>query len=155
MTFMVDQSIEIRRLAEGDVPTFRKLNRLFADCFEDHETYVNNAPPDTHLAGLLEKETIIPIVALTDDKVVGGLVAYELEKFEQERREFYIYDLAVDERFRRQGIATGMIEEIQAIARERQAWIVYVQADYVDEPAVALYTKLGRREDVLHFDIDP
>jgi aminoglycoside 3-N-acetyltransferase I len=34
------------------------------------------------------------------------------------------------------------------------AWVVYVQADYGDEPAIALYTKLGVREDVMHFDID-
>lgn len=37
--------------------------------------------------------------------------------------------------------------------QERGAWVIYVQADLVDEPAVALYTKLGVREDVLHFDI--
>jgi hypothetical protein len=30
-----------------------------------------------------------------------------------------------------------------------------VQADYGDDPAVALYTKLGVREDVMHFDILP
>jgi aminoglycoside 3-N-acetyltransferase I len=28
-----------------------------------------------------------------------------------------------------------------------------VQADYGDDPAIALYEKLGRREDVMHFDI--
>jgi hypothetical protein len=28
-----------------------------------------------------------------------------------------------------------------------------VQADYGDDPAIALYTKLGEREDVMHFDI--
>lgn len=33
--------------------------------------------------------------------------------------------------------------------------MIYVQADtgIEDEPAIALYSKLGRREDVLHFDI--
>jgi aminoglycoside 3-N-acetyltransferase I len=33
--------------------------------------------------------------------------------------------------------------------------VVCVQADYVDPRAIALYQKLGRREEVLHFDIDP
>jgi hypothetical protein len=33
--------------------------------------------------------------------------------------------------------------------------VIFVQADHVDAPAIALYTKLGVREDVLHFDIDP
>jgi aminoglycoside 3-N-acetyltransferase I len=31
--------------------------------------------------------------------------------------------------------------------------VIFVQADLVDAPAIALYTKLGIREDVLHFDI--
>jgi aminoglycoside 3-N-acetyltransferase I len=30
---------------------------------------------------------------------------------------------------------------------------MFVQADLGDDPAIALYTKLGSREDVLHFDI--
>ena len=33
------------------------------------------------------------------------------------------------------------------------AYEVIVQADLVDAPANALYTRLGEREDVLHFDI--
>ena len=32
---------------------------------------------------------------------------------------------------------------------------LFVQADYSDLPAIALYTKLSVREDVLHFDIAP
>jgi aminoglycoside 3-N-acetyltransferase I len=35
----------------------------------------------------------------------------------------------------------------------RGASVVYVQADYGDEPAIALYGKLGVHEAVLHFDI--
>ncbi len=33
--------------------------------------------------------------------------------------------------------------------------MIYVQADPPDLPAVALYDKLGVREEVLHFDINP
>jgi aminoglycoside 3-N-acetyltransferase I len=40
------------------------------------------------------------------------------------------------------------------VGRERGASVVYVQADPPDAPAVALYTKLGTREDVYHFDIE-
>jgi aminoglycoside 3-N-acetyltransferase I len=90
---------------------------------------------------------------LQEGTVVGGLAAYELKKFEQERSEIYIYDLAVREEHRRQGIATALIAELRAIARRRGAYVIYVQADYIDPPAIALYTKLGTREDVLHCDI--
>ena len=83
----------------------------------------------------------------------GFLVAYELEKFERERRELYIYDLAVDERYHRYGIATALIENLRTIAAKRGVWVIYVQADHGDIPAIALYDKLGVREDVFHFDI--
>jgi ribosomal protein S18 acetylase RimI-like enzyme len=85
---------------------------------------------------------------------VGGLAGYVLPKFEQPRSEFYIYDLAVDSTHRRQGIATAMIQELRRLAAARGIYIIYVQAEYGDEPAVALYTKLGKREDVMHFDIE-
>jgi aminoglycoside 3-N-acetyltransferase I len=88
-----------------------------------------------------------------DDGVAGGLVAYELDKFERARREIYIYDLAVTERHRRRGIATALIQELTSIAERRGAYVVYVQADYGDDPAIALYDSLGVREEVLHFDI--
>jgi aminoglycoside 3-N-acetyltransferase I len=50
-------------------------------------------------------------------------------------------------------VATALIDRLRAIARERAAWVVYVQADYGDEPAIALYEKRGVREDVMHFDL--
>jgi aminoglycoside 3-N-acetyltransferase I len=74
-------------------------------------------------------------------------------KFEQERSEIYIYDLAVASEHRRKGVATALITELKLVAAERGAWVIFVQADPPDDPAVALYTKLGTREDVFHFDI--
>ena len=48
-----------------------------------------------------------------------------------------------------------MIQEIKATAAERGIYVIFVQADHGDDAAIALYTKLGTREDVLHFDIAP
>ena len=71
------------------------------------------------------------------------------------RTEIYIYDLAVAEAYRRFGVATAMIEELRRFARSKGVYVIYVQADQGDDPAIALYSKLGVREDVLHFDIFP
>ena len=43
--------------------------------------------------------------------------------------------------------------ELAAIAAEIGAYVLIVQADYGDDPAIALYTKLGKREEIIHFDI--
>jgi aminoglycoside 3-N-acetyltransferase I len=145
----------LRRLEPGDIALFRALNAMFGRAFEDADAYAGAPPSDAYLEALLRKEHVIPLVAIADGAVIGGLVAYELDKFEQERREIYIYDLAVDETHRRRGVASALIKQLGEIASSRSAYVIYVQADYGDDPAIALYTKLGRREDVMHFDIDP
>ena len=55
----------------------------------------------------------------------------------------------------RQRTATSLIQILQDIAAKRGAYVIFVQADsgIEDEPAIALYTKLGSREEVLHFDV--
>ena len=145
--------IGTHRLVPGDCLLFGAMLDLFAESFGDPESYSNARPTPAYRQALLARTDVVALVALAGQTVVGALVAYELPKFEQERSEFYIYDLAVAEKWRRCGIATAMIDELKTIAKANAGWVVYVQADYGDEPAVALYSKLGTREDVMHFDL--
>ena len=144
----------LRQLDSSDVATLRELLAVFGAEFDEVETYTAAQPDDPYLRNLLQSDTFIAVVASVGDAVIGGLTAYEFKKFERERSEIYIYDLAVSQGYRRQGIATALIEELRIIAARRGAYVIFVQADYADPPAVALYTKLGNREDVMHFDID-
>lgn len=145
--------LQIQHLGPTDVGVLRALNAVFADAFDDAQSYGQAPPSDGYVRDVLAKDHVIVLVAVHDGVVVGGLVAYELPKLEQARSEVYIYDLAVAAACRRQGIATRLIEQLQGIARRRGAWVVYVQADHGDDPAIALYDKLGMREEVLHFDL--
>jgi aminoglycoside 3-N-acetyltransferase I len=125
----------------------------FGKAFDEVETYSAARPSPAYLERLLGSDHFITLAALKNGEVVGGIAAYELQKFEQERSEIYIYDLAVAAVHRRQGIATALIQELKKIAAARGVYVIFVQADIGDAPAIALYTKLGTREDVLHFDI--
>jgi len=146
-------SFTFRRLTPADVPLLRKLNALFGEAFADPGTYGAEPPSDAYLASLLGKEHVVALVALSGDEVAGGLVAYELDRFERARREVYVYDLAVAREHRRKHVATLLIETLRGIAAQRGAWVIFVQADHGDGPAIALYESLGAREEVLHFDI--
>lgn len=146
---------DIIRLAPGHDGHYRAWLALFGEAFEEPETYTGAMPSAGYRDRLLARPDFIALAALKDGKVVGALAAYELVKFEQERSEIYIYDLAVDAAHRRQGIAQALVNETRRIAHDVGAWVVYVQADHVDPPAIALYTKLGAREEVLHFDMTP
>ena len=148
-------SFVVRKLTLADLTRLRELNVLFGEAFFDSATYCSEPPSDEYLRGLLADPHVIVLVALVETRVAGGLVAYELRKFERQRSEIYIYDLAVAEPYRRRGIASALLQELCRIAAERGASWVFVQADYVDEPAISLYTKFGSREEVLHFDIRP
>jgi len=153
--------ITVKRLGSADLDLMHALLSMFGEAFDEVVTYGSVRPSDSYLRPLLGDDHFIALVA-TDEgaavrqgaAVVGGLVAYVLDKFEQERSEIYIYDLAVAQPHRRAGIASALIEALKPIAAERGAYVIFVQADPVDAPAVALYSKLGRREDVLHFDIE-
>lgn len=144
---------EIRRLTADDLDLMNAMMTTFGEAFEDSETYTGARPSADYMRGLLGNSQFLALAALTDGAVVGGLAAYALPKFERERSEIYIYDLAVAAAQRRRGIATALIEALKTIAPGRGAYVIYVQADLGDDPAIALYSKLGLREDVLHFDI--
>lgn len=152
---MPQTAASIHHLTSSDIGLMRELNTLFGQAFDDPELYDGAPPDDAYLLDLLSREHIHALVALLDGAVIGGLVAYELDKFERARREIYIYDLAVAEAHRRQGVATALIDHLRALAAARGAWVIFVQADYGDAPAIALYQKLGSREEVLHYDITP
>jgi len=131
----------------------RSLLGMFGKAFGEAQAYCGNQPAAGYLRQALASDTFIALAALKNGEVAGGLAAYELPKFEQERSEIYIYDLAVAADHRREGIATALIRKLQQLAAARAAYVIFVQADVGDAAAIALYSKLGVREDVLHFDI--
>ena len=150
---MSEGAFHVRRLTRADISLMLELSAMFGAAFDEVDTYTKRPPSGGYLDRLLDNDQFVALAVRQDGRVVGGLVAYELVKFEAERSEFYIYDLAVREDMRRRGVATALIEEMQRIAAANAAQVIFVQADQGDDEAIALYSKLGRREDVIHFDI--
>lgn len=152
----MDNAYLYRQVTETGLHLMNALLDTFGEVFDEYETYMARRPAPDYLSSLLASDYFIALVALDrDGTVVGGLAAYELKKFEQQRSEIYIYDLAVAKGHRRRGVATGLIEKLRELAAARGAYVIFVQADtgVQDAPAIALYSRLGAREEVLHFDI--
>lgn len=79
---------------------------VFGAAFEDLDTYTSKQPDSQYLERLLCSDGFVAVAATVEQRVVGGITGDVLRKVEQVRSELYIYDLAVDEAFRRQGVAT-------------------------------------------------
>ncbi len=148
----------VRRLGPDDVAGFRAMNAVFSKVFDEPENYSEKPPAQAYARQWLANPNHLAIVAEDEGAAVGALAGYILPKFEQQRSELYIYDLAVHQAYRRRGVATALIAETRRIARAVGAWTIFVQADTTpeDEAAQALYRKLSSEEiSVLHFDIQP
>jgi aminoglycoside 3-N-acetyltransferase I len=153
MGILAPRGFRIHRIGPGDLAMLDALLDVFGRAFDEVDTYGDARPGPRYLERLLGGDTFVALAALKGDEVVGGLAAYVMHKFERERSEIYIYDLAVAAPHRRQGIATALIRELQRMAPGYGAHVLMIQADAADEPAVAVYDRLGTREEVLHFDI--
>ena len=107
LSSIMDYTFE--QLTTSHIGLLKDLLRVFGEAFEDVETYQGAVPSDDYLRSLLATPHFIVVVARREPlsgEVVGGLAAYELLKFERDRREIYIYDLAVATDHRRKGVAT-------------------------------------------------
>ena len=122
MSFRVRFSI--RQLASDEVALMEALLTTFGKAFDEVETYSAARPSRAYLKRLLRSDYFIALAALKNDSAVGGIAAYELHKFEQQRSEIYIYDLAVAAAHRREGIATALIQKLKKIAAARGAYVI-------------------------------
>jgi len=130
---------------------------VFEEAFDDSGNYgKSKRPSPPYIQAMLSNPDFIGLLARgSDGEDLGALAAYVLRKFEQERSEVYIYDLAVRRTARRKGVARSLIEALKKIAHLIGASSLYVQADKGEEdlPAQELYRSLGEQEDVFHYDL--
>jgi len=72
----------IRRLKSEDLTLMASMMTTFGKAFDDVETYTASPPSDAYLQRLLSSDDFIALVAMKNGSVVGGIAAYELQKFE-------------------------------------------------------------------------
>lgn len=138
-----------KRLEASDVEDFKKLLLVFLRVFK-------NAPYDTgdnDLKMLLERPDYYVVAAFDKDIVIGGATGYEL-KLPNTKNELYMYDLAVEEKYRKQGIATALVDELKVHAKKNDVSVMFVEAETNDHDAVGFYRSLGAEQiKVEHFNI--
>lgn len=144
-----------RLLSSSELAKVREVLDLFGDVFEEPETYCGAQPSNAYLESALREGRFFMVVVEEAGFIVGALTFYELFKFEQERSELFIYDLAVHVDHRRRGIASAMIEYVRTLARERGAYLVWVQSESDDEPSSRTYDHFSKALKANHYEIQP
>jgi len=108
-------------LDESDANRMYSLLAVFGEAFGEEDYYLGTPPSLAYVRELLSSTRFIALICEERDRLVGGLVAYELPRFESESLRIHVADLAVLKSHRQRGIATALLDELRVVARQRNA----------------------------------
>jgi ribosomal protein S18 acetylase RimI-like enzyme len=131
-------SLRIERLSGVDGTVEPHLNGLF----DDGTTW------DTDQGALfLGNPDNLFLLARWDGTVCGFLTAHRLQRFDRRRAEVLLYEIGVDEAYRRRGVGRALIAEAKRWAGEVGADEVWVLTDADNAAAMSLYAATGGEAD--------
>ena len=115
----------IKKAEIDDVKDIMYLSSLIKD----------NKVTETYFLNKIEDDNYLLLIDQKDDKVVGYLLVYHSFSSAD------IFDIAVDEKYRRRGIASGLINSIKIYLKDVTEINLDVREKNVS--AISLYEKLG------------
>ena len=143
------EKLEVRKLVQEDVEAFKLLIHLFNEVFEEDEHSISS---ESQLSKLLSDNDFVVLAAFYENKVVGGLAAYELPMYYSEHSEIFLYDLAVRAEYQRMGIGKRLLQTLREYCVKNGIMEFFVLAHEEDEHAVEFYRSTGgKRENVVNF----
>lgn len=132
---------------------------LAQDLFHFYQVDDNIEKPtrasDHYLQRLFAAGGFHTIVALHDGKVIGGVTGYELPMYIEETKELFLYEIAVEPEYRKQGIGRALIEALKKLCLEKGIKVIFVGTWMTNVEAIGLYGSTGgKREDIPWFTYD-
>jgi aminoglycoside 3-N-acetyltransferase I len=131
--------LHIRRLSAGDGSLAAAMFAMMAAVFgEDADTLSSD-----YVARLLRRDDFWAIAALDDGQPIAGLTAFVLPLTRAESAELFIYDIAVQPRYRRRGIGRRLVAAARDLAAGAGIATIFVPAENDDAEALEFYRAIG------------
>ena len=128
--------ITIEKAEKEDLDTLHEIER---ECFKE------NAFPKHYLTCLFLQKNSIFLKAKINNKIAGFAVGVTQPHYNQGR----IYTLDVKTEHRRRGIATKLLQALEAEFKQRGATTSTLEVDVKNQPALKLYQKSGYKTKTL------
>ena len=138
-------AVQIVQLGPGDEERVREASGLFDGPSREDATHRFLREPGHHL-----------LVAYADEMPVGFVSGVEVTHPDK-GTEMMLYELGVDEGFRRRGIGRSLVRALGGLARDRGCQNMFVLTDVDNEAALATYAADGaeREDGIVMFTWDP
>ena len=146
--------LRIVRVTHEDLPKFEEF--LKKDALQ--EETVSHTASRRFVAGLYESLNTFDflssnshwlLAAEIEGQYVGYLTAIRIHKVDARKAVLFVDELMVLNEYRRRGVATALMEEAQAIAREIGAWRFRLCVNLENPAARTLYRKIGLAENLM------
>lgn len=135
----IENQVEINNLA-------KQVHKLHVNWNSDMFLDVEQVIPIERLEKLLETESIY--IARLENKIVGYIIIDIKEKdngFMRYRKILSIDTLCIDEKFRRQGIGTKMLEFAKRLGKEKNCTDMHLTVNPNNKNAIKVYENFGMK----------
>ena len=136
----------VKRLGVKDKELVKQCDELFIKFLDSEGEYDYNYKKRTNLNSFLcdiEEESNMLLVAIKDDKVLAFLYGYIEIKKRMKEPVAHLAFIYVDEGYRKQNIATNLINEYIKILKEKSIPNIEVKSYKRNIAANRLYNKFG------------
>ncbi|WP_289501006.1 GNAT family N-acetyltransferase [Gloeocapsopsis sp. IPPAS B-1203] len=134
--------MEMRRLQENDCQLLASAIWLLIP----ESDRGGNIASHAYLKQALADKNCYFILCVVDSTPIGYLSAFRFPAVESTSFQVYLYDIVVDEKFRRKGIGTRMIEELKRCCIEDQISRIWVGTSLDNEAAKRTFEITGARK---------
>ncbi|MEO8071715.1 MAG: GNAT family N-acetyltransferase [Acidobacteriota bacterium] len=134
-------SLSIKKLDSNEMALAKELILMFG--FDDENDFL---PSDEYTAQMLARKDFHIIVALENDKLIGGLTAYQMNMFKRETTEMFLYEIEVSENYRQKGIGKALIEFLKQNCVEKGIVEMFVGTEPNNFAARKLYSTTGGKQ---------
>lgn len=130
-------NFEIKKLKPTEVSLAKELIVMFGfDDESEHHVFSS----DEYVRKMLGRDDFHVIVALENERLIGGLTAYEMKMFKRETTEMFLYEIEVAEAQRQKGIGKALIEFLKQICAQKGIVEMFVGTEKENFPARKLYS---------------
>ena len=134
--------MEIRRLQGSD---YALLASAIQTLIPEDERDGGRVASDAHLKYALANTACYFILCLIDSTPAGYLSAFRFPAIDSDCFQVYLYDIIVDEKHRRKGIGSRMIEELKRDCKKDGADHIWVGTSVENEAAQKTFEGTGAR----------
>jgi len=96
-----------------------------------------------YLRHFLSKPENYLIVAIEDDKPIGYVVAYLLDRVDRDQSMMFFYEISVEESYHRRGAGAEMIKLLKRFCRKQNVMKMWVHTNKSNFAAARLYESTG------------